>query len=83
MTCWGAHSIHSFDTHQAQLIGTTALKPCSLAANSHRQTGQPQGARALFRHSQGIPASPQAGDVAYQRIVTLYASNDPRTEGRR
>jgi TolA-binding protein len=59
---------------------TDALQPEAmlLAANAQRQLGQHAKAQAIYdeilaQYSQ----SPQAPEARYQRIISLYASNDP------
>ena len=49
-----------------------------LAANSQRQLGKHAEAREIYDAIlQQFPRTPQAADARYQRIISLYATNDP------
>jgi TolA-binding protein len=49
-----------------------------LAANARRQLGQHREARELYDQLiAAYPDSPHAGDARYQRLVSLYNTNDP------
>ncbi|MBE7219126.1 MAG: tetratricopeptide repeat protein [Caulobacteraceae bacterium] len=49
-----------------------------LAANSDRQLGKGAEARAIYDEIlDAFPRSPQVPEARYQRIISLYASNDP------
>jgi TolA-binding protein len=49
-----------------------------LAANAQRQLGKHPEARAIYDDIlRDYPRSPQAPEARYQRIISLYATNDP------
>ncbi len=49
-----------------------------LAANSQRQLGKHAEAREIYDDIlRQFPRAPQAADARYQRIISLYATNDP------
>jgi TolA-binding protein len=57
-----------------------ALQPEAmlLAANAQRQLGQHAKAQAVYDEILAqYPRSPQAPEARYQRIISLYATNDP------
>ncbi len=73
--------IAGFQAHGSALTPENRSEAMLLSANSLRQVGQPQDALALYDQLlKEFPKSPQAADVAYQRVVTLYASSDPKLE---
>ena len=52
-----------------------------LAGNSQRQLGHTKEAQDLYRQiSQKYPASDEAKDAGYQRLIVLYNANDPALE---
>ncbi|MBS0661414.1 MAG: tetratricopeptide repeat protein, partial [Verrucomicrobia bacterium] len=73
--------LDNYAANNAQLTGEARAEALLLAANSQRQLNDTAQALALYDQLlKEFPRSPQAGEVAYQRVVTLYAANDSRLE---
>lgn len=73
--------LEKFAASAGQLSGDNRAEALLLSANSHRQLDDaPQALASYDLLLKEFPKSPQAGEVAYQRVITLYASSDPRLE---
>lgn len=73
--------VEKFAAQSTQFSGDNRAEALLLTANAHRQLDDPAqalaGYDALLKE---FPKSAQAGEVAYQRVVTLYTANDPKLE---
>ncbi len=68
----------AYDNFKGQLTAENRAEAMLLAGNSQRQLDKPTEALAIYNQLlKEFPRSPQAADVAFQRVVTLYTSNDP------
>ncbi len=68
----------AYETFKTQLTAENRAEAMLLAGNSQRQLDKPAEALAIYNQLlKEFPKSPQAADVAFQRVVTLYTSNDP------
>jgi tetratricopeptide (TPR) repeat protein len=68
----------AYESFKAQLSPENRAEAMLLAGNAQRQLDKPAEALAIYNQLlKEFPRSPQAADVAFQRVVTLYTSNDP------
>ena len=70
--------VAAYDGSKAQLSAENRAEALLLVGNSQRMLDKPAEALAVYNQLlKEFPRSPQAAEVAYQRVVTLHKSNDP------
>lgn len=70
--------IEAYNSGANDFPAETKAEAALLAANANRQLGQHKEARALYEQiTRDYPDSLQAKDARYERLVSLYAANDP------
>lgn len=71
-------ALELYNASAAALPGASQAEATLIAASSQRQLGKHAEAQLLYaRIVAEFPASPQAPEARYQRIISLYASNAP------
>ena len=73
--------VTEYDASKAQMTPENRAEALLLLGNAQRMLDKPAEALAAYNQLlKEFPRTPQAAEVAYQRVVTLHRSNDPGIE---